>query len=139
MGQLTIGGNLTAGPPQGVNTGFPGIRATIPLTFLQGSEGIGYSVATGILQRTLNSPSAFAELQGVGADDTVTHGSFLYFKSGSDVIVRVTTDDGNGGDVEAEIPINGGPLIIPFQSGKFLKALAAKGSGVLEYFVCGLI
>lgn len=139
MGQLAIGGNLTAGPPDGVSTGFPGLRLTIPLLFLQGASGMAYNVATGILQRNLNSPNAFADLQGVGADDTVTKGSFLYLKASTDLIVRITTDDGVGGDVEAEIPVSGGPLLLPFQASKFLKALAAKGSGTLEYFVCGLV
>jgi hypothetical protein len=139
MGQLTIGGSLAAGPPQGVSNGFPGGRITIPLAFAQSSEGLAFNVATGILSRNVNSPGSFVALQGVGPTDTVTKGAFLYFKSATDIDLRITLDDGSGGDtVITPMTINGGPFIWPFSASKFLKLLEVKGSGLVEYFVCGL-
>ena len=138
MGQLTIGGSLAAGPPQGVNNGFPGGRITIPLSFGQGTDGLAFNVATGILSRNVQSLSSFVPLQGVGDTDTVTKGAFLYFKSSTDIELRITLDDGVGGDKVIDgITVNGGPFIWPFSSSKFLKLLEAKGSGQVEYFVCG--
>lgn len=135
MGKIVLSGTLMAGPPDG-STQFPASQYTVPLAFKGGTE-LTFGVATGILSRTLNSPSpAFAALQGVGSTDTVTRGQLLYFKSDSPVTLRITTDDGAGAPVVELVPVDG-LLIRQFQDTKFLRLLEAQGSGRLEYFVSG--
>lgn len=106
----------------------------MPLRFRENTKG--FSVATGVLTRKLNSVGSFVALQGVGATDTVTKGTFLYFKSDALIELRLTTDDGVGGSVVAIIPPSGF-VMLELDATKFLKLLEARGVASLEYFVCG--
>tara|TARA_Y100000034_G_C6819181_1_gene368767 strand:+ start:274 stop:462 length:189 start_codon:yes stop_codon:yes gene_type:complete len=60
----------------------------------------------------------------------------LYFKSDAPLTLRLTTDDGAGGDVVAVVPIHG-LAIMEFNSTNFLKTLEAQGTAKVEYFLSG--
>jgi hypothetical protein len=98
------------------------------------NESKGYGQATGVLSRTISSPSAFIDLGEPG--NAVTKATFLYLKSDAPLDVRLTTDDGSGGDVVAVVPVEG-LCLLEFSSSKHLKLLEVQGSGRLEYFVSG--
>ena len=134
MGQLRLSGSLDAGPPTSTSESFPASSFSVPLRFRENTKG--FSPATGVLTRRLASPGAFVPLQGVGATDTVTKGTFLYLKSDGLIELRLTTDDGVGGSVVAVLPPSGF-FMIELDSTKFLKLLEARGTAVLEYFICG--
>ncbi len=135
MGTLRISGNLVAGPPTVDTEGFPGTRLDLPLRLLEG--GLSYGAATGILRQRLNSPSTFLQLHGVGTGEVVSQGLFLYLKSDQAIRVRLTFDDGLGGDEVAILSSTRLILGLQFEPTLFLKKLEARGSAVLEYFVCG--
>jgi hypothetical protein len=135
VGQLTLSGNLVAGPPLATSDSFPAARINLPIRLLEGT--LGYSVATGILSRNLSSPLAYIALQGVGPADTVTKALFLYLKSDAAFSLRLTFDDGLGGDIVAVLPSTRLIAGMQFDSMQFLKLIEAKGSAKLEYFVCG--
>ncbi len=131
MGKFNLEGSLQAGPPQ-ANEG--GMSVTAPLIARANSSGFG--AATGILQRRVSSPAAFIPLTGVGANDTVTRGTFLYLKSDSAIDLRVTHDNGAGVGVVVTIPVQG-LQVFEFQDSKYLRLLEVQGSALIEYFVCG--
>jgi hypothetical protein len=96
-----------------------------------------FNAATGILCYTLASPSpAYQTLEGVGPGRTVPKGNFLYFKTTSQVQLRLTTDDGLGGSVLSLLPVYG-LVVLEIDDSKYLKLLEAQGSGPIEYLVSG--
>lgn len=133
MGQLKVEGALVAGPPQATDV-FPAGVLTHPLSTAQNPKG--FQVATGVLTRNLNSAAAFLAFAELGANAAVTRGTFLYMRSDAVIDVRITTDDGAGGDVVSVIPLQG-LLILEFPGSKYLKLLEVQGSGKLEYFISG--
>ena len=134
MSSINLTGALIAGPSSGGET-FPGSSLTVPLSFVDGAKTAG--AATGILTKTVASPSpAYAALSGVGPAETVTQGSFLYFKGRGSFVLRLTTDDGSGGTVVTMVPVQG-MLMIEFPTIRALELLEVQGSGLIEYFVSG--
>lgn len=133
MGQLKVEGNLVAGPVSATDS-FPASVFTAPFSTAQSPKG--FQVATGVVTRQLNSPSSFLTLPELGTDAAVTKGTFMYARCDGPIDMRVTSDDGNGGDVVAVVPLQG-LMMVEFPDVKFLKKIEAKGSSKLEYFVCG--
>lgn len=140
MGQVKVTGTLQAGPPAATDGQFPSMLATAAITLKENPKG--YSRATGVLRRQ-ETFAAFTVLNEVGVGAAVTQGHFLWFKSNGPVEIRLTTDDGSGGDVLSVIPLDGAYMSefdIATGTGKFLKALELNtlGAAVLvEYFIAG--
>lgn len=138
MGQISLSGTIVAGPPcGGCCDGFGGTATTIPLSLSTTPKNFG--AATGTIQQQVNvaSPS-FGVLHGVGAGETVTKADVLAFKTASPLVLRLTTDDGSGGDVVAVVPVQGS-IVWEFPTNLFLKKLEVQGSGQIEYFLSGQI
>lgn len=133
MGQIDLQGALFGGPPTGGST-FPAATFSVPLRMSTTPKPFG--VATGVLTRNVASPAAYLTLSGIGAADTVTKGDVLYFKASGAVDLRLTTDDGAGGDVVAIVPVQG-IVILEFSSSKYLKLVEVQGSASIEYFMSG--
>ncbi len=133
MGQLNLSGALTAGP-QGGGDVFPASQYIVPVAFREGSKQ--YTPGTGVLTQVLNSPSAFVRLEGVGPAAPVTQGSFLYLKTDSPIDVRITHDDGSGGQTVVIIPVHG-LLMYELPTTKPLELLEAQGASKVEYLVVG--
>lgn len=131
MGQVTIDGAITGGPPQG-GTGFPGAVFNARLSLSQNPKS--YTVATGILLMSVNSAGAFVAVPGVGT--TVTKADTLYLRCDDALEVRTTTDDGAGGDV-VSVSVLQGLMVQEFPTLKFLKLLEVKGVASLEFFASG--
>ncbi len=136
MGLLRLSGSLDAGPPPVTTESFPASSFSVPLAFLETSKA--FNVASGVLSRRLSTLSpSYAVLDGLGTSSAVTKATFLYLKSSSSVVLRLTTDDGSGGSVMTLLPVLG-LVLLEFNSLLFLKQLEAQGSAQLEYFVSGL-
>lgn len=135
MGQLSLDGSLTGGPPSVSDSSFPASSFQVSLGFADGKTK-QFTVASGVLSRLLVSPGAFVVLTGLGSADSVTQGTALYFKCNADMLLEVTTDDGVGGSVVAVLPVHG-VLVLEVTDLKFIKGLRCKGSGPIEYLVAG--
>lgn len=137
MGQLQLSGNLTSGPPQGAEFSQGRMMINIALALKGGAGCKAFGSATGVQTRNLNSPSAYVVLSGVGPDDTVTRGDTLYVFAPQPILVRITTDDGVGGDVVSVLPLDG-LMILEINQVRYLKLLEAQGAcNGVEYFVSG--
>ena len=135
MGQLSLTGTLSAGPPAGAEA-FPGSNMQVPLALLAGASTT-YGVASGILTQNVASPSpAYLTLSAVGASGPVTQGLFLYLKTSDSMLLEVTHDDGSGGTLVRLVPVRG-LFILEFPTNMPLEGLRIQGSGRIEYFVAG--
>jgi len=136
MGQISISGALEGGPPAGAET-FPASKFLTPLSLRESAKQFG--VATGVLTRNLQvAAPAFATLDGVGPAATVTQGDFLYFKCDGQLVLRLTTDDGGGGQDVQTVPVHG-LAVLEFPTTRPLELLEAQGTGKIEYLVSGPI
>lgn len=131
MGQLNLTGTIVAGPPQS-SGGFPATVANVQLGTQESPKG--YQRASGVLERTVNSPSSYQDLGEPG--NAVTKANFLYFRGDAPLMLQYTTDDGSGGDVVSALPVKG-LCVIEFDDVKFLKKLEVKGTSRVEYFLSG--
>lgn len=133
MGQLDLQGALIGGPPSGGET-FPASTFSVPLRLRTSPKG--YGVATGVLSQQIASPAAYVALSGIGVGGAVTQADTFYFKASGPVDLRVTTDDGAGGDVVAVIPSDG-LAVIETPASKYVKLVEVQGNGTVEYFASG--
>lgn len=133
MGTLKLEGSIYGGPGTASDV-FP--NASFNAKLATRTNPKSYGAASGVIQQRLASPSAFVVLAGIGATQPVTRGDFLYLRCDSAITLRITHDDGAGGSTVVSIPVHG-LYIYEFQDTKFLKALEAQGSALLEYFVSG--
>lgn len=93
-----------------------------------------FSAATGLLSRNINSPSLYVELTAIGSARDVEEADFFYFRTNADTfMVRLTFDDGSGGDSVQELPL-AGELLIQINPDRFLKKAEVKGTGTITYF-----
>lgn len=96
-------------------------------------------VHTGLAKRTVSvtSPS-WLTLSGVGEDDAVTRGQFLFLTTNAPIAIRCTVDDGSGGDVLQVQDVDpAAPLLKAFPAAKHLKLLEVQGSATIRYLVSG--
>ena len=135
MGQVKINGALIAGPPQGGDV-FPAALMNVPLRLRTTPKGFG--AATGILHRTImaGGPAEYVTLADIGVGSTVERATLLYLKSSGPLDVRLTCDDGLGGDVVSEFQQDGLSLV-EFTDLKHLKKVDLRGSAQIEFFACG--
>lgn len=134
MGQLKVLGSLVAGPPASITAALPSTVATASLSTK--TDPKGYGRATGILERQ-ETYSAFTDLGEPG--HVVTQAHFLYFRSDGPVQLRLTFDDGVGGDVVSVVPVDG-LFLGEYDEAKFLKQLELHTAGLpvqFEYFLSG--
>lgn len=131
MSQIQLSGSLIAGPASAAEGVFPGGVLDIPLGTKESPKA--YQRATGILRRAI-AEVAFTTLAEPG--DTVTEANFLYFRTDAPLSLRLTTDDGVGGDVLATMTIQG-LVVIEFNNDNFLKQLEVLGTANVEYFTSG--
>ncbi len=130
---VTFAGRLLAGPPKSSTSSFP--TGLSNATFELKPPNKTATVATGIQTPSVNSASAFVELSGVGAGQTVTQGTFLYLRTTSKMLVRIT-QAGDSGDVVSTMYVDG-LFAQEFPAANYMKLLEAQGTGVVEYFASG--
>lgn len=133
---VVLDGSLTVSPPSSSDGGdFPSMTIAESLSTLPNPKLS--NCATGIVSRTINSPSAFVALSGVGATDTVTKGDTLLMKTKAQFTVRMTfLDPAGGADIVSVVPLYG-TMFAEFQPLGTLKLLEVKGSGALAYLISG--
>lgn len=136
MGQLSLTGTLSAGPGAVAGGGqFPSSTASAQLGLRV--EPSSYSAATGVLQFSLDSSGSFVQLGGI--DETigpVKKCTFLYLRAPSAIELRITRDDGLGGDL-VTTDDHQGLLVKEWPDDNFVKLVEAKGVSLLEYFASG--
>lgn len=137
MGQIVVQGTVLGGPTT-IGAGFP--QALFTTILATNPTPKPFSLASGVISRRLAVASpAFAPLQGVGPTDTVQRGDFLYFRSDSQVLLRLSqTDPLNplNPPLQRELYVNG-LVIIEFPQSSPLVLLEGQGSATLEYLITG--
>jgi len=136
MGRVNMTGVVEGGPETSGAGVFPAARFTTPLSLLAGATGKQFAAGTGILVRTVNSPSAMVALDGVGPTSTVVQGDFLYLKTDGIFDLEITHDDGGGGTTVVVVPVHG-VFAMEFPTTKPLEGLRIQGAGKIEYLVTG--
>lgn len=131
MGQIKLTGSIIGGPPNVTEGTFPASTIDIPLGTKESPKA--YQRATGILQRSI-AEVAWKALAEPG--DTVTKANFLYFRTDSPLQLRLTTDDGAGGDVTATMTVQG-LVVLEFNTDNYLKQIEVLGTAQVEYFTSG--
>ena len=130
---INLSGAINVGPADVSDTTFPTGVNVVSLALRSGERKNAAVNDKGA--RSLTA-AVFTDLRCVGPGEAVTKGTFLYVRSSTAMQIRMTTDDGTGGNVVAIVPIYG-PMVIEFDETKFLKLLEGLGTGVIEYLVSG--
>lgn len=131
---VTFKGALLVGPPKASTGGFP--PGMVNTTFDLKPAAKSAPVST-FQKPSVSSPSSYAALDGIGTGSTVTKANFLYLRTDAPFLLRITFDDGAGGNVVVTgIPVDG-LFVQETQANKFIKLLEAQGTGVVEYFASG--
>lgn len=127
MGQIVLSGNLQGGPPAGGDT-FPSaeFRTALKLS----SSPKGFQQATGILTRLFTDPATFVAIGSIPAD--VPRVNFLYIRCDGNFQLRLTQDDGSGGDVVYTMQCRG-LFLSEFPDANFVKLVEIAASGKIEY------
>lgn len=133
MGQVRLDGAFVVGPPSVSGGSFPSAQIITQLAMRDGSVKL-FDAASGVVQQQIDvdAPSYVT----LSAASVVARGDLLYLRSDSAIVLRITRDDGVGGDVVILVPVHG-LLILEFQETLFMKLLEAQGSALIEYFVAG--
>lgn len=134
MPKVELEGTITIGPGCGASECCPGPGDASTTTGL--CLKLDAAASSGVVTRTISSPAAFVTLPALGTGGDVTRAEFLMLVTDSAFTVRLTSDDGAGGDVVETGPVYA-LLIRRFPSDKFLKLLEVKGSGRISYAVAG--
>lgn len=134
MARLTLEGSLTIGPPCATECacGVDGAETTVPVCVKAEATAV-----VGAVTRTISSPGAFLALSGIGADDAVSMGTFLYVITDSPMILRLTCSDGASGTTTQVLDDVQGLFIRQFSVTKALQGLEVKGSGRITYAASG--
>src|SRR4051812_46162565 len=123
-------GALLSGPVKSASGTFP--VGLVNITFgLKPANKVAAVSSKSV--RNLASPNAFSTLHGVGPNEDVTQANFLFLQTDNPIDVRITADDGSGGDVVSVVSVDG-LLLVEKPSNKFIKLLEAQGTGVIECF-----
>lgn len=130
MSSLQFNGALILGPPLAGDCGFS------DGTFSQ-SFGFTEPVAVSAQHtKNVNSPSAFVALDGIGSSGTVTRATFLFLKTASVFIVRITYTPISGPDVVSTIPVMG-PMLVKTPVDQYIKLVEVQGTGAVSYLATG--
>lgn len=138
---LTCNGTIVEGPATQTDPLFPSGLTTIPFTLSQGSNPKAVNVSTGAKVRSVNSPSGFVTLSGVGSSDDVTQAGFVYMRvSQGGFQFRVTYHNPLGSPIVSVIPSAGIMILEPdVPNGYYVTLLEAQGTGTIEYYASGLV
>lgn len=88
---------------------------------------------------TINSPSAYIALPGIGAAPNVTAVNFLHLRVTNTFKVRLTQLDPEGGADIVSILNVGGEFDIEFPATGTCKLVEVKGAGTVEYLASGML
>jgi hypothetical protein len=136
---LSLEATLTETPPSSGDSPFPSATTTIPFGLSTAPQDKQVQASTGRTLRTLNSPSSFVTLDGVGTGLDVTQASTFYLrvKSGG-FQVRLTYANPLGGSIVAITPLAGVMLVEPDSgSGFYITKVELQGSGTYELYASG--
>ena len=97
-----------------------------------------FSLDTGVMRVTVNSPASYITLEGVGTNG-VTQATTFFIRTQVQMLVRMTfANPAGGADIVSISPINGVKLA-EFPANGYLKLLEVQGQGQVEYYASGLI
>lgn len=134
MDSLVLTGSIVLGPAGAGECSFPGGTINIPFSSSPQQKPAGVSIRHA---KTINSPSAFVALDGVGTGESVTQANFLYLRSTGLMKYRITQADFNGGPDIVSIIETQGLFINEFPLAGYVKLLEAQGGGTIEYVATG--
>ncbi len=140
--QLILGGTLTLAPPSVVGTTIsaspigtvPAGTTQIPVQLTPGTKQSGVQTHK---KKTLNSPSTFQVMTGIGATDDVTTADTLYLKVDGPIQVQLTMQNPAGGSpIVSVVPLYG-TMMLEFPTPGLLTGLSLQGSCNVEMLASG--
>lgn len=133
MGLVRLDGAIVIGPASVSSSQMPAAQLITQLALRDGNT-LSFDAASGVVEQRINSPDpAFIELYAARA---VAQGAFLYVRADAKIVLRITHDDGAGGDTVILVPVHG-LVLLEFPEDQPLTLLEAQGVALLEYFVAG--
>ncbi len=132
MGQVSLSGALQGGPAGAAESSFPAASLLIPLKL--SADPKGFQQASGVLTRVLTDANVFVELGPVGRD--VPRANLLYIKASGNYRLRLTFDNGMGGDVVVTSDQTGFYLA-EYPATLFVKKVEVAAAATIEYFASG--
>lgn len=136
MAAIELSGTLTLGDACGVSTcGSEAGDTAIPLAFGTCCSRPA-AASPWVPAQAINSPGAFVALTTVGPTAPVKQGDFLYLRANAAVEVRLTTDDGAGGQTVTTLPPTDF-LMMTFSATRPLELLEVRGTATIAYLVSG--
>lgn len=136
MGTLNLEGNLILGPQnacEGNITGAGVLNLPFGLGAPGGCGGCVSAARSTYNTPSINSPAAYVAMPGLGANQSVTKGLFLYLRSSQACSIRLTQDT----VVTPQTVEVNGLCIMQFPTDKALTLLEVKGSVSVEYVITG--
>jgi hypothetical protein len=141
MPGVTLEATLVETPPSASDgTCFPSTSTSIPFALNTAPQPKQVQASTGRILRTINSPSSFVTLEGIGASDSVTNASTVYVRvrCGS-FQLRLTFHNPAGSPIVSIIPFAGIFVFEPDVAGQYNVTLAElMGVGQVETYASGL-
>lgn len=135
MDALVLTGSIVLGPVGAGDCSFPGSTINVPFSSYPQQKSANVSIRHA---KTINSPSAFVPLDGVGTGESVTQANFLYLRTAGLLMkYRITQADYNGGADIVSIVESQGVFVNEFPSAGYVKLLEAMGVGTIEYIAAG--
>jgi len=136
VGAIEISGTLTLGDACGVSACGDGAGDTTIALSLGSCCTRPAAASAWVPSQAVASPAAFVTLPNVGPTATVKQGDFLYLKANAAIEVRITNDDGAGGQVVALLP-PADFFMMTFSAARPLELLEVRGSATIAYLVSG--
>lgn len=134
--QASLVATFQAGPSVATDSQFPSGVTTIPFGLNPPTKPFGSD--TGAMRSTVNSPTSFVVLGGVGPTSDVQAATTLIVRTATPMLIRSTFQNPAGGaDIVSIEPINGTKLC-EYPPNGVLKLLEVQGSGQIEYYASGL-
>ena len=135
---LTLTGTLVEGPQLASDDAFPSGVTSIPFELNTGDCPKPVQASTGRQLVTLASPSAYVQLSGVGAGQSVTQAATVYMRVRSGAFLFRVTYNATPTPIVSVLPSAG--LFIheaDVGSASWITKLEVQGQGVIEFYASG--
>jgi hypothetical protein len=133
-GQLQLPATLTATPSM-CGGSFPSGITQIPFGLNPPSKP--YTVSTGAMVATVDSPSSFVALGGIGAGGAVTQATTLYLRTTAPIALQLIRNNNGSGTTTITLGQVSGVFLLEAPAGYEVQSVLVEGAGTVEYFAAG--
>lgn len=127
---LSLEGNIVLGPQNVCEGGGP--QGVLNMPFSIGACACVPAACSASYQKTINAPSVYVTLPGIGPTDSMANCKFLFVRTNASLRLRLTQT----GNTVQTLDVNG-LCILQFPSDKALVLLEALGAATIEYVAVG--